>query len=289
MAGSNQRATGLEQLSKLCTDLYKRLEDVWPQRILVDCEQLFVSNDKTKLAYAKFWRMSVDINPAQQLFHYLFGFLQHQRKRLSSHASLNYLSLYEVIEYCLQPMLSASQQNIDSLINTENNFRQQSFQHPKNVEDEMRIRLSNHNITNTGHLNAQLFWASQSEAFHPDHSQIQRLKQTELLQTISFLNLERSHKFLRFDPSDHEYGYGHYFCLHEINVTGKDDSSVRLLKNNALNAKTLESFDLEIICSSKLIFKITGPDPQLKFSLSDDLKNIPDRYNLDFKLQWLGI
>ena len=278
----------VDTLVQLSSQLAALLKHDWPQQKLVDFEQIFIANSRQQLDYARFWLTQTSITVDQQLFHFLLGFFTTNQKLLSGFAALNYLSVSDLIQTCLISKYSTST-DITDLAEHEDGFRLMTQIAPTAVSDKLAFIICNHDKYQFRHINAQIFWSSQAETFAADQSMATRIKQTTKLQTLFFNGIDSTHRYLRFDPCDHEYGRGHFFCLHSIRITSTENHTILDLQKKAFSDYLSGSHDLDLVSQSRFIFKVSGIDAQIKFSLPAELTKITDRYNLEIKLQWLGL
>ena len=274
----------LDCLASLITQLQNSIQSKWPSTYLVDYDQLFESSVNNKVIFGKYWDMNREITVTQQLFHFLCGFILNNTKLLSSSNSFKYERLTDIIKQCCENTEVFLEDSIDELIKFEQTYRNQTYHYPGSVKNDLDFIISTHNKFKFKHINSQLFFATDQNGFQPQNSQIKRTKQTDNLQTQLFSNLDHNYRYLRFDPSDHEYGLGHYLHLHSMTVNNITDRTTNILNNNSLIFS-----DLKLIDESKSIFRVTGIDPQIKFSLPSKISGNTGRYNLDIQLQWLGV
>lgn len=277
-----------DTLVQLSSKLAALLKSGWPQKRLVDFGQIFIADSQQKLDYARFWCTQSTITANQQLFHFLLGFYTANKKLLSTFSSLNYLSVSDLIQACLADEYTRPGETTD-LAEQEDSFRKLTQICPTAVADELAYIISTHDKYQFRHINAQIFWSNCAGIFTPDQSMTVRIKQTNSLQAIFFRNLDSTHRHLRFDPCDHEYGQQHFFYLHSISVANSQCQSILDLDRNAISDCLSGTHDLDRVCERRLIYKVSGIDAQIKFSLPAELTKITDRYNLEIKLQWLGL
>ena len=278
----------LQTLAQLASQLRQLINSSWPQQKLVDIDQLYISDKQDNLDSARFWLTAAHISAEQQLFHFLLGFCISKQKFLASCTVFNFKSISELMHACLQKK-DLALVNATGLTEFENSFRNQTQLCPVSVCDELAFIISSHDKYQFRHVNSQLFWRSKTGDFAADQSMSKRIKQTIMPQLLIFEGIDSNQQQLRFDPCDHEYGLNHYFCIHSIDFVSTKNQAISRLNKEVLTDAASSIHDLELINKSKLIFKVIGIDSQIKFSLPQDLSKITNRYNLEIKLQWLGM
>lgn len=276
-----------EMLVQLATRLRGLLEAFWPQNKLVDIDQLFADESQNQLEHARCWVTQTKISVEQQLFHVLLGFLTANHKFLAHHGAFNLLSHSDLVSECMNIQDHAPAVT-GRLAESEDEFRDITQICPAAVSDELAFIISGYDKYRFTHVNAQIFWSSRADIFTADQCMTKRVKQTINIQTVLFNNINSINTHLRFDPCDHEYGNGYYFCLHAVTITGYQENSILNLQGGNIEKYLSGSHDLVTVDASRFIFKVNGIDPQIKFSLPEELHKITDRYHLKIKLQWLG-
>ena len=279
----------VDTLTQLTHKLTSLLERHWPQQKLVDFDQIFISNNEQQLNFCKVWKTPIQVSLEQQLFHYLLGFCSSNQKFLSVYPAFNCITISCLLRRCLNHDTVSYAKSIDQLVNQEQLFRNQVHISPCDVKDDLQILLSKHDKYAFRYITAQIFYSSQADIFAADQSISKRLKQSSTVRSIAFNGICSNTTHLRFDPCDHEYGLGHSFCIHSITITNPDNTSIMQWQNKAIAEILTGHHDLDIIDERQHIYKVDGIDPQIKFSLPLDLTKITDRYNVEIKLQWLGV
>lgn len=277
----------MDTLMRLGSELTKTICRCWPQNKLVHFDQLYSYDVESHVHCARYWQTTSTITETQQLFHWLLGFLTAHQKRLSCHDVFHFQTLKEIIRACMDPTKKRSIP-IDELIQFENAFRRKTQICPIAAEDDLAFMISGLNKYRFSHVNTQIFWSAHADRFSEAQSSIQRNKQTLTPQLLTFRGIDSNQRFLRIDPCDHEYGQGHYLHIDRISITNDDGNRLLSLQDRALVDALSAAHDLEIVNRSRLICKVSGIDSQIKFSLPEDFSKITHRYNLEFKLQWLG-
>ena len=279
----------VDTVMQLTLELINLLKKFWPQQKLADFDQFFITDDLAQLNFSRFWQTQSKQSATQQLFHFLLEFCVRNKTFLSGYRTFNYLSISELLQHCLSQNIIDCAQPLTLLASEEQQFRNQIHISPLAVEDDLNYMFSTHDKYQFKHVTTQLFYSWQADGFTADQSITERVKQGLNTQSLMFMDIDSNHNYLRFDPCDHEYGNGYYFCIHSINIRNSDHKSILCMQNKSLAECITASNDLDLIDKSRLIYKVDGIDSQIKFSLAPDLTKITDRYNLEIKLQWLGV
>ena len=275
---------GIQTISELCSNLLSLLKSKWPNPILVDFDQLFQSKSDNDLVMAKYWDFGQAITPTQQFFHFVCGFLLFNRKLLCHSDAFNYVTLAEIIHSCLTTLDDLNEYCFADLLAFEQSCRHLIYHPEGDIKTELDYLVSTHHKFKFKHINAQLFWADNENEFYLQDSVSQRIKQTGQMQTIRFYDLNPRHRYIRFDPCDHEHGNNHFCHVHSIEfVTDK------LQTHACVDTTQMTYADLQLIDESKHILKVTGIDPQIKFQVPDEISHNTSRYQLEIQLQWLGV
>ena len=278
------KSPNLTTLVDLSQQLYQLIQDHCPSNMLVEIDQMLLSDENSVLQFGKHWQLQSQISAEQQLFHVLFNFCLESKKILSKADDFNFLNVGQIISNCFTAIGINYTAKKDEIIKFEQEFRNETQVIGGEVNHELLALISKYNQFNFGYINSQLFFANQKHQFNPENLITQRLKQTGDITTLCFKELNSSNRFLRLDPCDHEHGINHLFKI--INIEVQNQQSDCIYKISIKN--DVKTRELEVINSDKSIYKVIGVDPQIIFSLPADLKNTLASYNLLLKLQWLG-
>ena len=283
----------LETFNQITRSLARFLTQHNWQHKLIDFDQFYTSANGQQFEFSRFWQTNTQYSLSQQLFHILIEFCIKNKAFLAAQPSFNYLSISDILTYCLNQQRLADLEILDEplseLTHQEQQFRNLIHISPRDVEDDMNYILSTHDAYQFKHITSQLFYSAQADVFSADQSITVRAKQGMSIQSCLFNEIKSKHHHLRFDPCDHEHGKDYYFCLHSIYISNPDHGLLQHIQGESLFESIVSVHDLDLICKSHLIYKVSGIDSQIKFSLAPDLTKITDRYNVEIKLQWLGV
>ncbi len=273
-----------ETLTLLAKAFLSDYQHAWPSKKLLDLNQVMSVPQKTALQYAKYWQPQTDVTVEQQLFHLLLDFCFNYKKFLAKASDLHLHSIKQIIINVFNELDLDLEQFESSLIRFEQEFMDCSQISNRRIEHDLKTLISSFDQHGFAYVNSQLFFSKHPNQFTQDASKSILTKQTGSLVQLSFNELESDCTNLRFDPCDHLHGDQHFVFLDSIDILDNNShSTTRINLADNLNIQ-----DMEQTSPEKQIFKVKGIDPQIIFSLPDNLKKTSSSYNLTVGIQWLG-
>ena len=273
-----------QTLSSLAREFVSEYKNLKPTDKLFDLDQIILPSTGTTFQYAKYWQLGSEVSAEKQLFHLLLDFCINQKKTLTKASNLHFLNIEQVITDIFDFVGFKFPDLRQELVEFEQNFHNITQLYNTEVEQKLATIISNFDQYSFDYINSQLFFAEQAELFNQDNSISILNKQISVPTELSFKGIASQNSYLRFDACDHIHGDQHYFSITDIQA---QDSKNNLIKSLNL-VQDVHTNDLEVIDPALNIFKVDGIDPQVVFSLPEDLKSRIPSYNLAIQIQWLG-
>ena len=273
-----------QTLSSLAREFLSEYKNLKLTDKLFSLDQIMLPSTGATFQYAKYWQLDSEVSAEKQLFHLLLDFCINQKKILAKAESLHFSNIEQVVTDIFDFVGFNFPDLRQELVEFEQSFHNITQLHNTDVEQKLATIISNFDQYNFDYINSQLFFAEQPGLFNQDNSISILNKQISVPTKLSFKGIASQNSYLRFDACDHIHGYQHYFSITDIQA---QDSKNNLIKSLNL-VKDVHTNDLEVIDPALNIFKVDGIDPQIVFSLPEDLKSWIPSYNLAILIQWLG-
>ncbi len=276
---------GQQILIDLTASFIENFKHQQPTNKLFDLDQIMLVADKpSTLSSAKYWQLDLNVALEQQLFNLLLDFCITQRKYLTKASDLHLLNIEQIITVSFNSQdlnLTDIRSTLVEFLQNFNNLTQIS---PDNVEQDLATIISGFNQYDFNYVNSELFFTSAPSLFSQNNCRRVVNKQTGSMTTLYFRELPGESRHLRFDPCDQLHGNGHYFSIINFSIFSDENHGLRKLELDFHR----QTSNLELVDQAKNVFKVAGIDPQIVFSLPEDLKIMTPSYNLAIQIQWLG-